>query len=53
MCDKCREIVARIELYRRIMLRLDGDPQAIVGISGLIKEAEAEKLALHRRVQKP
>ena len=52
MCDKCREIVARIELYRRIMLRLDGDPQATVGISGLIKEAEAEKIALHRPVQK-
>ena len=53
MCDKCREIVARIELYRRIMLRLDGDPQVAVHISGLIKEAEAEKIALHRPVQKP
>jgi hypothetical protein len=53
MCDKCQEILARIKLYRRMMRRLDGDPQAIVGISVLIKEAEAEKLALHRPVQKP
>ena len=53
MCDKCQEIVARIELYRRIILRVDGDPQVTAGISGLIKEAEAEKIALHRPVQKP
>jgi len=48
MCDKCQEIAAKIERYRRIMLRLGGDPQTAVGISGLIKEAEAEKIALHR-----
>jgi hypothetical protein len=53
MCDKCQEIEARIERYRRIMLRADGDPQLTAGISGLIKEAEAEKIALHRPVQRP
>ena len=53
MCDKCQEIVARIELYRRMMLRVDGDPQDTAGIAGLIKEAEAEKIALHRPVQIP
>jgi len=53
MCDKCQKLEAKIERYRRIMLRVDGDPQVIVGISGLIKEAEAEKIAVHRPVQKP
>ena len=53
MCDKCQELEAKIERYRRIMLRLDGDPQVAVHISGLIKEAEAEKIAVHRPVQKP
>ena len=51
MCDKCQEIEARIELYRRMMLRVDGDPQDTAGIAGLIKEAEAEKIAPHRAVQ--
>ena len=53
MCDKCQELEAKIERYRRIKLRVDGDPQVTAGISGLIKEAEAEKIALHRPVQKP
>jgi hypothetical protein len=50
MCDKCQELETKIERYRRIMMRVDGDPQVAVGISGLIKEAEAEKIALHRPV---
>lgn len=46
MCDKCRELEANIERYRRIMARLD-DPKAIAGIGGLIAEAETAILALH------
>jgi hypothetical protein len=51
MCDKCQELEWKNERYRRIMTKIDGDPQLAVGIAGLIKEAEAEKIAFHRREQ--
>jgi len=51
MCYQCQELETIIERYRRIMARIDGDPQVAVGIAGLTKEAEAEKIALHRREQ--
>jgi len=48
MCDKCQELEAKIERYRRVMDRMD-DPQLTASITALIKEAEAEKAALHQQ----
>jgi hypothetical protein len=48
MCDKCQELEAKTERYRRVMDRMD-DPQLTASITALIKEAEAEKAALHQQ----
>ena len=45
MCDICQKIDADLIRYRRIMAGFD-DPDIIRGITGLIDEAEAEKLAV-------
>jgi hypothetical protein len=46
MCDICRKIEADLTRYRRIMAGFD-DPEVVRSITGLIDEAEAEKLAMH------
>jgi len=51
MCDKCVELDKRIEHYRQIRERVL-DPQLAQGISKLIQEAEAKKVALHAEQQK-
>ena len=47
MCKKCHEIDVKIERYRWFLAKAHDDPQLRAGITGLIKEAEAEKVALH------
>jgi hypothetical protein len=50
MCDKCQELEKKIERFRLIMERVP-DAQLAEGITRLIKEAEAEKAALHPEQQ--
>jgi hypothetical protein len=46
MCEKCVEIDAKIMRMRDIALRLL-DQQTLDGIADLVKELEAQKVALH------
>lgn len=48
MCKKCQELDAKIERYRWFLAKAHDDPQLKAGITGLIKEAEALKAALHQ-----
>jgi hypothetical protein len=50
MCEKCQELEKNIERFRLIMARVP-DAQLAKGITRLIKEAEAEKAALHPEQQ--
>jgi hypothetical protein len=46
MCEKCREIDAKVEHYRQLAERLT-DRQTLDGIRRIIDELELEKAALH------
>jgi hypothetical protein len=51
MCDKCAELDAKIEHFRRLATRVL-DPLTIEGIGKLIEEMQAKKDRLHPE-QKP
>ena len=53
MCEKCQELDAAIERYRRFLARVIDNAELAAGLNGLIKEAEAEKAELHHGQQKP
>jgi hypothetical protein len=46
MCEKCVLLDHRIAHYRDLAMQVL-DAQALAAIDGLIKECEAEKIALH------
>ena len=46
MCERCAELDARIEHYKRIATYVT-DQLTLDGIAGLIKQMLAEKAALH------
>jgi hypothetical protein len=46
MCEKCREIDARVEHYRQLAAHLT-DRQTLDAIQRIINELEQEKVALH------
>jgi hypothetical protein len=46
MCDKCVELDAKIEHYRKLALAIS-DRQTIDGLTSLIKEIEARKAQFH------
>jgi hypothetical protein len=50
MCVKCQELDQKIERYRLIRERIP-DPLLVEGVGKLIEEAEAEKAALHPKLQ--
>ena len=49
MCEKCVEIDKTIERYRRIQ-RSVTDPSTIAAAEQLITECEADKVALHLKL---
>jgi hypothetical protein len=51
LCEKCQELEKKIERFRLIMERVP-DAQLAERITRLIKEAEAEKAALHPAQQR-
>ena len=46
MCEKCTELDAKIEHYRRLSSRLTDQP-TLEGIEKLIEQMKAQKAALH------
>jgi hypothetical protein len=49
MCDRCDELDEQIVRCRRVIARHDDDARLSAGLGQLIKEAEAEKVTIHRK----
>ena len=51
MCDKCQDLVKKIERYRRLAFSIN-DRLTIDRFNQLIEDAEAEKAKLHPEQEK-